>query len=799
MLKHLLLFLFSFLWFSMLNAQEKVQLSFGDANAETQEVRLYGKIIDQSTNETLPEAIISTNNKLYYAIADEKGNYELILRSGIYELEISYLGYETLSAQLTIYEDATYDFQLSEGVTLGEVTVSQKKKDDNVTSSIAGIEQLSIEQLERQSKLLGETDVLRSLQSISGVSSTGEGASGFNVRGGNTDENLIFQDGNLIMNPVHALGFFSLFHPDMVDQVTLYKGGVPAKYGGRLSSVLDVRLREGDQQKFSIKGGVGLATSRLALEGPIIKNKVSFIIGGRASYFDWILKQADNLDVNKSEAFFYDLTAKVDARLSPTTKFGFSGFATQDEFQFSDEVKFDYSTTTGAVYLKQIIGEKINLNANLNIGSYQSSLFDIRGTNQSQFNNQIDYARASLMGYYQVNDNYSLEVGAEQNRYTVSPGKLSPLDENSSILADELPQERGQETALFLENKLNLGDKIEILAGLRYTIYQSLGADQVFLYDENVPKSELTIIDSLQFGANETIIDYTGFEPRLAVRYLINEQNSIKLNYNRSFQFFSQISNTASATPIDIWQLSNYHIRPQRADNFSVGYYRNFQDNSIQTNLTLFYRTIQDLIEYKDFAQLLLNPHIETDLLVGEGRAYGLEVSFTKSTGKHQLDANYTYSRSLRQIVATTTQESVSNGNWYPSNFDKPHIFNLNYFIQTSEKTNLSINFTYSTGRPTTAPVSAYSSGNILSIPVYSERNQYRIPDFHRLDVAYTIGPWGKKAGRENSITLSIYNVYFRKNAFSVFFRQLPFQSISANRVAVLGSAFPAITYNFKF
>ena len=775
-------------------------LVFGESNGNPAEkIILSGRVLDASSGEPIPGAVLHMLPIDVNDVTRADGSYKLTMPWGIYTLKISFLGYEDYTAKIHILNDSKHDFILKEGaVQLSQVTVSETRTDDNVKSVMGSVEQLSIEKLERQAKFLGEMDVLRSLQSVTGVTSAGEGASGFNVRGGNTDENLILMDGNLVFNPVHALGFFSLFHPDMVQGVTLYKGGVPAKYGGRLSSVLDVKLREGNDQQLTVKGGVGIASSRLVLEGPIIKNKASFIAGARASYVDWILKQTKNVDLRKSQAFFYDLTAKADARLTETTKIGFTAFNTHDNFQFANEVKFEYATSSASFYLRQLVGKKINITATANAGQYQSNLFDINGNDQSRFTNKIKYQRGGVSGFFQPARAYQMELGIEQSRYQVSPGKLEPL-ENSNIKPDVLPDEQSAETSFFLHNQWTVSKKIELMAGVRYTFFKNLGPERVLLYEEDVPKTEETIADSLQFANGEKTAEYSGLEPRMSLRISLGEASSVKLGYNRSYQYFSQISNTASATPIDIWQLSNYHVRPQHADNFSIGYYQNFRGNTMQSYLTLFYRKIDQLIDYKDFAKLLLNQHIETELLTGIGKAYGVELYFNKAYGQHRFEVNYTYSRTLRRVGASATQEPVSGGDWYPSNYDKPHSLNLNYFFQIKSNSSFSVNFTYSTGRPTTAPVSTYSTGNVVTIPIYSQRNQFRIPDYHRLDVAYTVGPWGKKDRWRNSLTLSIYNLYFRKNAFSVFFRQNPFNSVKAYRVAVLGSMFPAVTYDFKF
>jgi TonB-dependent Receptor Plug Domain/CarboxypepD_reg-like domain len=757
-------------------------------------------VLDAASGEPVPSALFRLEPINRTDVSALKGEYSLKMPTGIFTLTIKCLGYEEFVTKIKIYQDATHDFTLTaKDIELNEITVSESRTDRNVTSVMGSVEQLDIKKLERQAKFLGEMDVLRSIQSVTGVTSAGEGASGFNVRGGNTDENLILMDGNLVFNPVHALGFFSLFHPDMVQGVTLYKGGVPSKYGGRLSSVLDVKLREGNYEQFSAKGGVGIASSRLVLEGPIVKDKASFIFGARASYVDWILKQTRNVDLKKSQAFFYDLTGKADARLSDKTKIGFTAFNTHDNFRFADQVKFEYATTSGSVYLRQIVGEKTNITATVNTGQYQSNLYDINGNDQSVFTNKIKHLRGGVRAFYQPTTKLQLELGMEQTRYTVSPGKLAPQTDSSIIVADFLPNEKGHETSFFLHNQWTVNKRIEFMAGVRYTLFNNIGPERVLLYEDGKPKTEETIQDSLQFSKGEKTAKYSGLEPRLSLRIGLGKESSIKLGYNRSYQFLNQVSNTASATPIDIWQLANYHVKPQHADNVSIGYYQNFRENTVQTYLTLFYRKINQLIDYKDFAKLILNHHIETELISGIGKAYGVEVYFNKAYGPHRFEMNYTFSRTLRQIEASTEQVGVNKGDWYPSNYDKPHSFNLNYFFQISLKSSLSVNFTYSTGRPTTAPISTYSTGNVLTIPVYSQRNQFRIPDYHRLDLSYSVGPWGKKSRWRNSLTFSIYNLYFRKNAFSVFFQQRPFQSVKAYRVAVLGTMFPAVTYDFKF
>ena len=761
---------------------------------------LSGTVTDAQTSEPIIGAYVEVLDTDFVTATDADGSYRLSgLTGGQRRVVFSSVGFATDTVSINIYANVVYDHTMSAGaVELEGVNITATGQ-DNVRTTLTGVEQLSIEELNRQSKFLGETDVIRGLSSLTGVTSTGEGASGFNVRGGNTDENLILMDNNLIFNPVHALGFFSLFHPDMVDNVTLYKGGVPAKYGGRLSSVLDVRLRETDVQRLSLRGGLGVASSRLVVETPVGKIG-SFSLGGRASYFDWILAQTKNVDLRSSQASFQDLTAKGDFRLTNSLKVGFTGLITGDNFRFADEVRFAYETQSIAAYAKQRIGDKFNLTATVNAGNYASDLFDIAATNPSKFTNEIGYLRSGLTGFYQASDALQLEFGGSSDLFTTRPGALAPAGDDSNVQPFQLPQERGRENSFHANLTWTLSDKLEIIGGLRYTIFDNLGPDQVFQYADGEPLQPNSVVDSIQFGENEVVASYTGWEPRISARLTLGPVNSIKLGYNRSYQYLSQISNTASAAPIDLWQLSNFHVQPQRADNFSVGYYHDFKEGGIQTYAVAFYRDIDNLIEFKDFARLLLNPQIETELVYGDGRAYGLELFFKKTYGRHRFEVNYTYSRSQRRIPETPTQRRINRGEYYPANFDKPHVLNANYFLQINERNSFSANFTYSTGRPATAPVASFASDNILTIPVFSERNQFRIPAYHRADVAYTVGPWGKADKRlKSSLTFSIYNLYFRKNAFSVFFRQNPFSGVQTFRVAVLGTAFPAVTYNFTF
>ena len=803
MIKRVALLLITFLLVSgdLLYAQNvNLDLVFGVRTKETKASNhlFTGYIRDTKSEEFIIGATITDTKTKTGTVSDESGYFELSVNGGKNRLDVNYLGYKGLTITLEIYENAAVDIYLEqEAIQLDQVLISAQSEKENITSTISGVERLGIQELSSRSQLFGELDVLRSIQTLSGVTSVGDGASGFNVRGGNADENLILQDDGLIINPAHTLGFFSLFHPDLINSVELYKGNQPGYYGGRLSSVLQVNLREGDQQKFKGRGGIGLAASRLTLEGPIKKDKSSYIVGGRISYMDYLLNLVRDIDVKRSRTLFYDLTAKVDGRISENTKVGINAFLTADEFRFGDEVNFDYSTQLATGYISHLLSDKWNLKGILNIGRYESSLFDIQGADQSQFTTAINYIRGSIRSFYEAKESLIFQTGLEFNRFSVLPGEFSPVDENSTAVPQRLDNETGQAITPYIQLEWKPNEKLSVVGALRYTAYSRLGPGQIAIYGENEPRSatSLTGIEDISSGALAT---YTGIEPRLSLNYTLNEQTSIKAGYNKGFQYLNQISNTASATPIDIWKLSDTYVQPQTADNYNVGLFRNFAEDKYVTSVEAFYRDQNAIVEYKDFPDLLLNEFLEREVVNGIGRSFGIEANIKKSRGDFTYQLNYTYSRSERRVEETPLQEAINNGDWFPSNFDKPHSLNLTLSQKTGRITNLSVNFSYSTGRPLTAPISNFGVDNVLNVPIFSERNQFRIPNYHRLDVAYTIGPFGKKSTK-NSIVLSVYNLYSRRNAYSVFFRQRPFQSISVLRIATLGSIFPSITYNFRF
>lgn len=779
-------------------AQEE-KYTLGNSSNQVEGLQTWsGSIYDKSDNEVLIGVVIRNNDNSVTGYTDAFGVYEIKLPKGNYQFEVSAIGYTSKFIDLQVLSSGSLDLIMEkDNIVIEGVVVKSEADDRSLKEIIPGVKRMDIKELESQSKFFGEVDVMRSLQSVSGVSSVGEGASGFNVRGGNADQNLILQDGHLIFNPSHALGFFSLFHPDLVNYIDLYKGALPGKYGGRLSSVLAVDMKEGDETQYRVKGGAGLVSSRLSVEGPIIKDKLSFIVGGRTSYADWIFNLAKNPELGKSSAYFGDITAKLSGRIGEKASIGASYLLAKDDFQLGGETRFQYQTQSFDFYYKQLIGDRLNISLIANSGEYESSLFDLIGNDQSQFTNSIFYNRANLNGLFQISENYKLNFGAEATHYDIAPGSVVPIDV-STIIPQELDKEKGIEYGYYVENQFTLFGKLEFSAGLRFSNYDNLGPDVVYEYDETQIKEVGSIVDSSFFGSSDKIVNYNGLEPRISARWEFNPMTSLKLAYSKSNQYIFQISNTASATPIDLWQLANPHFKPQQSDNYSIGLYKNFKENTYTSSIESFYRNIFNAVDYKDFARILLNRNLETEILSGDGLAYGLELNFNKKKGRLTWDLNYTYSRSLRQVLATQNQLAINRGEWYASNYDIPHVINFNLVQKIRKRSSLAVNFTYRSGRPTTAPVSSFNTENIFNIPIYSDRNQFRIPDFHRLDLSYTIGPFGNPdKSWKHFVSLSVYNVYGRKNPYSVFFKQSPFDNVKAIRVATLGSVFPAVSYNF--
>lgn len=738
------------------------------------------------------------------AISNKNGYYSITIPTGDYHISYSFMGLKKAIKQVSLYASGSLNIELAEApFEMEEVVVMGEAADVNVSGIQMSTIKLDMKVIEKMPAFLGEVDVIKSLILLPSVSTVGEGASGFNVRGGDTDQNLVLLDDAPIFNSSHAFGFFSAFHPDAIKTLTLHSGGISAKYGGRLSSILDIQQKEGNLKKFAGSGGVGLISSRLAIEGPIVKDKCSFMIAGRTTYSDWILKQVPDINVQNSAVSFYDATAKLNYAFNHNNKLSFSAYTSSDKFRLGLDTTYNWGTTNAVLKYNHIWGEKLFSDFAAIYSNYNYRVDNQAEMNAFELNYGIRY-RSLKTDFTYFAQKHQMDFGASIIWYDLQPGSLLPASERSGINPVLMEKEQSREMAVYFNDEYNISSRISVMFGLRYSLFHNLGPGSVYIYQDNIPKDPLTITDTLNFSDGKIIKSYGGFEPRVSVKLGLGPYSSLKISYNRMRQYISMISNTAAITPIDIWKTSNTYIRPQIGDQFIIGYFQNFLGNSIETSVEAYYKIINNLLEYKDGANLLLNETLEADLLQGKGRAYGIELLAKKKTGRLTGWTSYVYSRSERLVDGEFPEEQINNGKYYPSNYDKPHSVKLVGSYRITQRWSFSANFIYGTGRPFTAPYSKYriQNGYLTNITVanFSQRNQFRIQDYHRLDISVTLGVGHKKYRKwKGSWTLSIYNLYGRKNAYSVFFKDEYGVPPMPYRLSVLGVPFPSLTYNFTF
>lgn len=757
------------------------------------QARLKGTLTNADTRQPVVGGTIYFPDLASGTTTDADGTFNIELPVGAHALRIQSIGYEELNRSLKVYDDGSLDLQLApQSVELEQVIVEARAPDANIAGVQIGVNRLDIQVVRELPSFLGEADVVRSLLLQPGVSTVGEGATGFNVRGGAVDQNLIMQDEGFLFNSSHALGFFSTFNADMISEVSLFKGNIPAQYGGRLASVLDVELRDGSFEKFGMKGGLSPVTARLSIEQPVVKEKSSLIVGGRAAYSDWVLDLINNPDVQQSAASFYDINGRYTHRLDDRTRLSLSGYRAFDRFRFADQFGYEYSTDLGQLTLRNIFNEKLFSRFSLIYSRYESTEENLSGGDASRLNNDITYLKAKEQLTFTPGKGLSFEGGLSAIRYWVSPGAIAPAKEESTVADRSLEEEHGLETGVFAQLAWELSPALSLSGGLRFAWYAFLGPKTVFDYSSPLPDLE-SLSDTTRYSGGALIQAYHSLEPRLSFRYRFSPSAAVKAGYSRTAQFINQISNTAAPTPSSLWQLSTPYIEPQRSHNLAAGLFRNFGDNRWESSVEIYYRVIDALFDYRNFADLSVNPYLETELRAGRGRSYGLELSLQRTSGRISGWISYTLSRTERKVG------DVNRNHWYPSNFDAPHDLSVVANIQFSKRHRLSLNFNFRSGRPVTAPISTYQFDSGLWVPNYSARNQLRIPDYHRLDLAYTFGEGFDKTKKfKTSWTVSVYNVYGRRNPFSVYFIQRPFNEPETKRLSVLGGVFPSVTFNFE-
>ena len=752
---------------------------------------LTGLVLDASTNEPIIGAVIAVGDG--GTTSDFNGQYTLQLQPGINSLLVSYVGYSENKVKFNLRGNGELNISLLESAqNLEEVVVTGRAADANVTQTIAGISTLDMKQLERGATLLGEADVVRGLLLNPGVTTIGEGASGFNVRGGEVDQNLLLQDEIILFNASHALGFFSTFNSDMVRSVDLYKGGVPPDQSGRLASALAVDMRDGNRERTRWNLTAGPVTGKGLLEGPIKKGRSSYLIGARSSYVNWLLGAVNVPEVQRTRAFFIDGNARLSFRIGDSDGLLISAYGSQDDFVYNQTFGFNYYTRAAEVTYNKRLSGKTNASLSLVASDYFSEQEDLQGLDAASLATGIKYLKSKLAFRSQFSEKFELAYGLHAIRYQVDPGQLSPRGESSLVVPVSIEDQQGLEANAFADASIEVNDRLSLVVGARTSNYRLLGAATVYTYGSEGPAGS-EVIDSTIFGAGATIHSETNFDPRASVRFGINDETSLKIAYSRSTQYINQLFNSDSPTPSSPSQLTTKYIPSCRAHSASLGIFKNLQDDNWETSAEVSYREIDRLWDYKDFAQLAANPRLEQEIREGQGRAYGAEFSVKRKTGQWNGWLSYTYSRTERRVP------EINQGKDAPSNFDQPHNARMVLTYDLSQRVSFNANFTYSTGRPTTAPITNYRVSNGLIVPVFSERNQVRIPDYHRLDLAVSVGKGYDQTRKvQTKWTISLYNVYGRKNAFSVFYTQSPDQTNVANRLALLGTIFPSLTISLS-
>lgn len=781
---------FLLLIFSAVFAQEKFTLS--------------GTIADESSNETLIGANVYIVELQKNVSANEYGFYSISLPAGTYTIQVSFVSFGTKEETINLTSNIRKNFVLSPGTKdLDEVVITENRKRAEISKPEMSVNKLSIQDIKKMPVVMGEVDVLKSILQLPGVTNAGEGSSGFNVRGGAADQNLILLDEATIFNSSHLFGFFSVFNSDAIKDLKLYKGGIPARYGGRVSSVLDIYQKEGNNKEFHMTGGIGAISSRLLAEGPIVKDRGSFLIGGRASYAHLFLKLTDN----DNSAYFYDLNAKFSYKLTDNDNMYLSGYFGRDAFDISDNFNNVYGNTVVNLRWNHIFNDRLFSNMSAIYSDYYYGLkLNFVGFNWDSgiknYNFKYDFK-------HYLTDKLKLNYGLNAIYYDFNPGKITPTGPDSSVNADQLEKKYAIEPAIYLDAEQQLTEKLSVSYGLRYSMFYRMGAQTMNVYANNQAvtfDNELKIyekgvpIGTEYYGSGKVIADYNNLEPRAAIAYKLDDNQSFKASYNRMAQYLSLISNTSSPTPLDVWAPSDNFIKPQILDQVAIGYFRNFKDDAYSIETEAFYKKVKNRLDYIDGADLIANDAIEQVVLNGRARSYGLEILFRKNSGKLTGWVSYTLSRSEQQTVGRTPEETgINNGEWYKSGYDKLHNLSVTAAYELTKKWSFGAIFALQSGQPVTYPNGQYHYGD-LNIPSYGQRNESRLPAYHHLDVSATYIPKpDKKKGWQGEWVFSIYNLYNRMNAASITFRQ---NEDTGQNEAVKLSIFgmiPSVTYNFKF
>lgn len=752
-----------------------------------QQHTISGYISDGSNGETLIGATISVKGTANGVVTNLYGFYSLTLPSDTYQFEVNYLGFEKRTFSVVLSGNIRRDIELHpSSEVLNEIVITTDVEDENISDAGIGVERIDVKEIETIPVLFGEKDVMKTVQLLPGVKRAGEGNSGFYVRGGGLDQNLILLDEAPVYNPSHLLGFFSVFNSDALKNVTLYKGVIPAEYGGRASSVMDIRMKEGNKKEPGVSGGIGLISSRLTLEAPIVRDKGSFIISGRRTYADLFLKLSRNEDSQDTKLYFYDLNMKANYELNDKNRLYLSGYLGRDNFGFSDRFGIDWGNKTATLRWNHLYSDRLFSNTSLIFSDYSYGFGFGSGDEEVRLKSFTRDWNIKHDFTFFSNNNNTIKFGANAIYHTFQTGNLE-AGESSGFTSSTSNQRFGLEGAAYIQNEHRINSKISLNYGLRYSFFNQMGDDTAYTFDD-----QGEVLSATEYDKWESMQFYHGAEPRISLKYQFNSQSSLKAGYNRNYQYMHLLSNSTSGSPTDLWIPVSNNVRPLIADQWSAGYFRNFKDNMYEFSIETYYKSMQNLIDYKVGADIFLNNTLESELIYGDGHAYGAEFFLKKRKGRFTGWLSYTYSRTFRNF------DDTDGGNTFPARQDRIHDVSIVGMYNLSDKVRLSASWVFNTGDAVTFPSGQYTIGDAV-VPYYTERNGYRMPDYHRLDLGITIQR--KKTTKfESSWNFSVYNAYGRENAYQITFEQNEANPTATEAVQLsLFKWVPSFSYNFKF
>jgi hypothetical protein len=762
--------------------------------------KVEGFVLDADTRQPISGVSVVPKGTRSGVVTNDSGYFQFAVPNPVVTIVVSAIGYVPQSRQINVtYDSKGIEIELRRRANeqMDTVVVNAYKDNSKVKGVEMNIVRINPELIKRNPLLFGEADIIKTLVLQSGVTTAGEGAGGFNVRGGNADQNLVLLDGAPLFNTSHLLGFYTAVSPDAIQDLTLHKGSMPARYGGRIASLLNMNVKRGEQERMRYTTGIGPVSANFFASGPLVKNKLGITGGFRIAYPNLLLNKFPGR-FGESRAFFYDGLLKAEYRMNDKHRISVTGYRSYDRFRFDTSTSYEWTTDLVTANYNGELSQKLSLALNAAYTRFNSGILGHDKGFESDLNSEIVQKQAKAMVTYKLSDKQKLDIGADFILYDISPGDQKPGSASSAVVSRSIQKESGREMAAFISDNIDISRLISLQLGLRYAYYNFLGPHDVYSYEAGVPLSRETITGTNSFSKNKSIESFGGLEPRVALKLGFSEQFSLKLGYNRAQQFLHLISNTTAISPVDFWKLSDSHIPRQQGDQYSIGAFHSFHNNAYEISIESYYKTTKDIVQYKDGASLLLNPYIETALLKARGRAYGAELSFAKNLGKLTGQINYAYSRSEVQVLSDFASEKVNGGNWYAADIDRPHNLSLLGKLKLGRGWSFNANFVYTSGRPATFPDGNYAYNGTL-VNNYSKRNHDRLPDYHRLDLGFSyVSKRYPDQWRYSVVNFSVYNVYSHDNAYSIFFRR-NLDNLDAYQLSVIGGIIPSISWNYNF